>query len=251
MLFPEGQTTPEIVERTTMQIYDACREIGVSVIGGHTEGTTGLERPILLGMMIGEVEHERLVTPRGLNEGDRILLTKGVPIEATAILAREFPDRLTTVLSQEELEQARAFLVDPGISIVRDARIALDAGEVTAMHDVTEGGLTMALWEFAIASDHALYIDLLTVHIPPVSARICQAFGLNPLATIASGALLLGVKAADAPTICRALETAGIACMDIGWVGAGPASVRFKSGQDYERLAPSDRDEIAKVFENR
>jgi hydrogenase maturation factor len=250
MLFPEGQTTPEIAERTIIQVYDACREIGVTVVGGHTEITTGLDRPILLGTMVGEVEWERLVTPRGLRDGDRILLTKGVPIEATAILAREFPDRLANVVSPQELEQARAFLVEPGISVLRDARTALQAGEVTAMHDVTEGGLLLALWELAIASDHSLYVDLTKVHVPPLSARICQAFGLNPLATIASGALLLGVRAADVASICHALETEGVACIEIGRVSAGPASVWHKAEQGYERLVRPDRDEIAKVYEN-
>jgi hydrogenase maturation factor len=250
MLFPEGRTTPEVVEHTVIQVYDACREIGVTVIGGHTEITHDLERPILLGTMIGEVERERLVTPRGLRNGDRLLLTKGVPIEATAILAREFPDRLSHVLRPQEIERARGFLVDPGIDVLPDARTALQAGKVTAMHDVTEGGLSMALWELAIASDHALYVDLSTVHIPPLSDQICRVFGLNPLASIASGALLLGVDASDAAGVRHALEAEGIACMDIGWVAEGPASVWHKSEQRYSRLLRPDRDEIAKVFES-
>jgi len=159
---------------------------GVTVIGGHTEITAKLDRPILVGTLIGEVDRERLVTPQGAREGDRILLTKGVPIEATAILAREFPDRARRVLSAADLRQARAFLYDPGISVLREARIAQQAGQVTAMHDPTEGGLATALWELAESSGRALTIDRRAVPIPPLAARVCQAFGLDPLNAIAS-----------------------------------------------------------------
>ncbi len=150
--------------------------------GGHTEITAGLERPILVGTLIGEVERERLITPRGASPGDRILLTKGVPIEATAILAREFPERLNGVLNPDELQQARDFLHDPGISVLREARLAVQAGRVTAMHDPTEGGVACALWELAEASDRSLVVDPATIPVPALAARVCQAFGLDPLA---------------------------------------------------------------------
>jgi hydrogenase maturation factor len=86
------------------------------------------------------------------------------------------------------VEQKR--LGEPGISVLRDAQTVFQAGKVTAMHDVTEGGLLMAFWELAIASDHSRYVDLTTVHIPPLAAHVCAIFDLNPLAPIASGALL-------------------------------------------------------------
>ncbi|MCB8942785.1 MAG: AIR synthase, partial [Ardenticatenaceae bacterium] len=151
MLLPEGQTTADLVTTINQQLVSACEEKGISLIGGHTEITYGLERPILMGTLIGEVTRDRLITPHKMNAGDHILLTKGIPIEATAILAREFPERLQGILSDEELQQAQNFLTEPGISVLREAQLAVDAGEVTAMHDPTEGGLAGALWELAEA----------------------------------------------------------------------------------------------------
>ena len=89
LLLPEGKTDSSLVENITEQIFAACREMEISLIGGHTEITYGIDRPILVGTMIGEVARHELVTPQGIHAGDHILLTKGVPIEGTAILARE------------------------------------------------------------------------------------------------------------------------------------------------------------------
>jgi hydrogenase expression/formation protein HypE len=249
MLLPEGRTTAKLVERISQQVYRACQAIGVAVVGGHTEITARLDRPILVGTLIGEVERDRLVTPQGARVGDQILLTKGIPIEATAILAREFPDRLRLVISAAELRRARAFLYDPGISVLRDARVAQQAGRVTAMHDPTEGGLASALWELAEASGRSLAVDLRAVPIPPLAAQVCRAFDLDPLAAIASGALLLTAPASDAVPICQALAAAGIACATIGEVVAGPAAVWRAEAAGREPLPCPERDAIAHVYE--
>jgi len=247
MLLPEG-CTPAQVEAWAGQVYAACRALGISVIGGHTEITHGLARPILAGTLIGEVARDRLITPRGAQPGDRVLLTKGVPIEGTALLAREFAPRLVGVLSAAELAEAQGYLTKPGISVVRDAQIAVAAGRVTAMHDPTEGGLAGALWELAEACGHALVIDPATVPVPPLAARICAALGLDPLATIASGALLLTAAEADAAAIKAALRSEGIACAELGYVAAGPPQV-WQAGAGQRRVLPRPaRDEITRLY---
>ncbi len=249
LLLPENQTTPTLAEQICQQLYRACRSLNITVIGGHTEITYGLDRPILAGTLIGEVAPDRLVTPQGVQPGDRVLLTKGVPIEGTAILAREFPERLKDTLDQTELDLAQSFLYQPGISVLREAQLALDAGRVTAMHDPTEGGLVTALWELAEASARSFYIDPAVVPVPALANRVCRAFELDPLATIASGALLLTAPAGEADNIRLALEQASIPCTEIGYVEAGPVSVWRKLATTYEIWARPQRDEIARVYE--
>ena len=250
LLLPEGLADEALVFGITGQINRACRELGISVIGGHTEITHGFDRPVIVGTLIGEVERDQLVKPGGAQPEDRILLTKGVPIEAAAILAREFPERLQSLLSEDERRQAADFLYDPGISVVRDAQLAIQAGKITAMHDPTEGGVTAALWEMAEACGHAFVIDTDAIHIPELAGRICQIFDIQPLAAIASGALLLAVRAADAALICRALETEGIACCEIGAVEAGQPVVWQASPGGREHLPRPERDDITRVFED-
>lgn len=249
LLLPENQTTPELVERIYDQLVQAAEQMDISLVGGHTEVTYDLDRPILIGTLIGEVEPHRLVMPGGARPGDRLLLTKGVPIEATALLAREFATRLRPAFSEVEIEEAQGYLHKPGISVVRDARIATQAGKVTAMHDPTEGGLASALWELAEASGHALYFEPEQVYLPPISKKMCEVFDLNPLATIASGALLMAVAPEDSRAICHALMAEGIRCTEIGWVEPGPPEVWQPGSGGRERLPRPARDEIARVYE--
>jgi len=249
MLLPERSTSPELVLDLNSQITRACIEAGMVLIGGHTEITTGLDRPILVGTVIGEVAPDKLVTPLGARPGNRLMVTKGVPIEATAILARELPDRLSPSLSETEISEARQFLFNPGISVRREARLAVEAGDVTAMHDPTEGGLAGALWELSQACGHALFVDMDKIPIPPISQKICQLLQIDPFAAIASGALLLTAAESSAGRIQAALTGEGIPCVDIGWIEAGSPGVWRISKGEKSLLPRPLRDEIARVFE--
>jgi hydrogenase maturation factor len=249
VLLPEGKTTPEAVDEIFQQVNNACRALGISVIGGHTEITYGIDRPIIAGTMIGDVPRKELITPKGASPGDRILLTKSVPIEGTAILAREFAEELKDICTENEIKTACDYLYNPGISVVRDARIALDARGVTAMHDPTEGGLAGALWELAIACNHTLVIEPKSIPISPISQKICDALLIDPLGTIASGALLLTASPEDSLEICRTLKGEGIPCVEIGRVDAGPPKVLQSISEGTILLPRPERDEIARLFE--
>ncbi|UCC65859.1 MAG: hypothetical protein JSV36_22485, partial [Anaerolineae bacterium] len=137
LLLPEGRTDDALVERIFGQIGRACAALGISLAGGHTEITYGLDRPIVVGHMLGEVARDRLVTTSGAQVGDVLLLTKGIAVEATAIIAREKAEELAGRFSAGFLARCQSFLRDPGISVVRDAQAALAAGRVHAMHDPT------------------------------------------------------------------------------------------------------------------
>jgi hydrogenase maturation factor len=248
LLLPEKSATAGLADAIMTQIYDACRNLGVAVIGGHTEITIGLDRPVAVGAMIGEVAREKLVSPRGARPGDRVLLTKGVPIEVTTLLARDFPARLRGALAQSEIEEAQGYLFQPGIGVTRDACIAVRTGRVSAMHDPTEGGIVTALWERAEASQVTLRVDPGQIPVPNLAWRVCEVFAINPFAAIASGALLLTAPVSDAVAIRKALVKDGIACADIGLVAEGPHSVEQPTPAGFAPWPRPAVDEITKVF---
>lgn len=249
LLLPEKATTAALVETIFDQIYDACRRLDISVVGGHSEITYDLGRPVAVGALIGEVAYEALVSPRGARPGDRLLLTKGVPVEATAVIGHEMSERLSPAFSDADLARARGFLRDPGISVLADARAAVTAGRVTAMHDPTEGGLLTALWELAQASGRKLIFDPGAVPVPELAARLCRHLDIDPLASIASGALLLTAPESDAARIREAVEAAGITCREIGRVEAGDPAVLRAGASGPEPCSVPERDEIARLLE--
>ncbi|MBN1201205.1 MAG: AIR synthase family protein [Anaerolineae bacterium] len=248
VLLPSGSATADMGRAVFMQIAEACRAINVAVIGGHTEITYGLDRPVVMGCMLGEVDKDHLVRTGGARPGDAILLTKGAPIEATAIIAREKRDDLVEQFSPDMLDRCAGFLHDPGISVVQDARLAVETGGVTSMHDPTEGGVLTALWELAEASGCSMAVDLYGEHKPWLAEgeALCKALNLDPAGAIASGALLLTVTPDQVDQIVAAYRRARIPVYPLGHVVGGPPAVH-----DRERgaLACPARDEIAKLFE--
>ncbi|MFQ5854699.1 MAG: AIR synthase family protein [Anaerolineae bacterium] len=248
ILLPEARTTPALVDMIFEQIGEACTGLGIGFVGGHTEITYDLNRPIVVGQMLGEVAKHGLVTSAGAQPGDALLLTKGVGIEATAIIAHEKGEQLRGRLPAHNIERARNFLHDPGISVVRDAAVATTTGEVHAMHDPTEGGLATGLHELAQAAGVGLVVDRQAIPIDPLTETLCQTFDLDPLGVIASGALVLAVAPADAGAIVGALWEAGIEAAQIGEVWEKERGIKMQDGDNLVDLPIFPQDEITKLF---
>jgi hydrogenase maturation factor len=250
LLLPETRTTAALVQDIFTQIRQACRALGIALVGGHTEITVGLERPILSGHMLGEVPRERLVTSAGVQVGDAILLTKGFPVEGVSIIARECAAQLATQgHAPADIGRWQQFLFEPGLSVVKEAQVLQQAVEVHAMHDPTEGGVATGLWELAQASGVGLHICADHLPVLPEGALLCHAFGLDPLGTIASGALLAAVPAVQAEQAIRTCAEVGVACYRIGTAVADATELVLYTGTQARPLPTFTRDEILTIFQ--
>ena len=241
---------PEELEQIFDQLRAACADVGATIVGGHTEVTHDLTRPIVMGTLLGTVTRDRLITPEGARPGDAIILTKRLAVEATSIIAREKAAELRLAFDGPFLERCRRFLHEPGISVLRDAQVALQAGAVHAMHDPTEGGVATALNELALAARVDLRIDLDAVPIYPQTQALCDHFGLDPRGVIASGSLLLAVEAAEAERVVAALQRNRIEATVIGHVMDKSVQpiVLAESEDRCEPLRAFAQDEIARLF---
>ena len=250
LLLPEGATDEETVRRLFAQLAEACAAFAVALVGGHTEVTHGIDRPLVAGTMLGEVAKDRLVTTAGAQVGDAVVLTKGVPLEGAAIIAREQEHALLVRgVPAAVIRTAKDFLHTPGISVRREAAIACDVAHVHAMHDPTEGGIATALHELAAAAGVGLRIDHERIRVLPEGRALCAAFGLDPLGTIASGALLLTLPATEADRVLRAFADASIDSQVIGHVVPAEQGVLLREGRQQRPLPTFARDEIVKFFE--
>lgn len=249
LLLPETTTTAPLVRNIFAQIRQACEDLQVTLVGGHTEITVGLERPIIAGHMLGEVPRQRLVTSAGARAGDAILLTKGFPLEGAAIIARECAAQLAARgHDADTVARWQQLLYTPGISVVKEAQILHQAVEVHAMHDPTEGGVATGLRELAQASEVGMELDATQLPLLDAGRILCDAFGLDPLGTIASGALLVTLPAAQVLWAVEACAGAGIACHHIGTVTATPGELWLQAATTRRSLPDFSRDEILKIL---
>ena len=144
-LLPPGNATDAAVHALFKDLGSALSKRGIALVGGHSEVTDAVTRPLVVGMLIGELPSDEVIRSGGATVGDHLLLTKGVSVEGASILAREMEAALRRTCTDEEIDCARNLLYDPGMCVLEEAQIALDAGTVHAMHDPTEGGLAMGL----------------------------------------------------------------------------------------------------------
>ncbi len=252
LLLPEGRTDEDAVARLFEEIMAACAEVDVTLVGGHTEVTAGLDRPIVVGTMLGEVAKDKLVTTGGARVGDAVVLTKGVPLEGAALIAREKEAELRARgIRPAVIARAKGFLRQPGLSVLPEAEIACELATVHAMHDPTEGGVATALHELAIAAGVGLRIDRSRITVVPEGAELCREFGLDPLGTIASGSLLMTLSPAEAGVVIHALAREGIDSHYIGQVVPREQGLLLVDGSRQEPLPIFEQDEITKIFAGR
>lgn len=247
LLLPEDLTTRDLAEKIFQDTMKACKSIGVSLIGGHTEITSGLSRPIVVGQMLGEVEKHRLVRTNGARPGDAIILTKGLAIEGTAVIARERVDEMLQIFGEQTLTRCRNFMYDPGLSVIKEALVASEHASVHAMHDPTEGGLATALHEVALAANVGLLVQAETVPVFPETQAICNHYHLNPLGLIASGALLIILQANEAEKVLTGLRSQGIAATVIGEVTDKSKGVKLLTADGLSDLPLYEQDELTKI----
>ena len=249
ILLPEQRATEDLISDIMAQITTACAHFDIALCGGHTEVTYGLDRPIVIGQMLGEVKKEKLITSSGAQDGDDLILTKGLGVEATSIIARERESELLAKFSPTFLERAKDYLTSPGISVLKDASTAVDTGGVNAMHDPTEGGVATAIHELGRAASLGVVVWEEKLFLSEETQQLCQEFQLDPLGVISSGALLIAAEREKSHEITSVLRAANIPCEIIGRFQSLEEGLWLEgAGGERQPLPIFETDEITKVF---
>jgi hydrogenase expression/formation protein HypE len=213
ILLPEN-STEKTVQEICRQINSAAAKLSIAVIGGHSEVTPDLNRPIIVGCAMGLTEPGQYVTTGGAKPGNKIILTKGAGIEGTAVLASEKHSQLKMKLKESLLKSAAEFY--DNISVVEEAILAYSHSGVTAMHDPTEGGIAGGIHEIADASRLGVKVFKDRIPVSTETSEICDFFDIDPLQLISSGALLISAKPESAEGILDELTSHDIQASVIG-----------------------------------
>jgi hydrogenase maturation factor len=249
LLLPEG-TSIKLIDSIMRQIDSAAKRVGVAIVGGHTEVTPNLKRPIVVGYMVGLLRSGRkYVTSANARPGDDIIMTKSAGIEGTSLLALDFARRLKTEGAGKYLEHAKR--LRHSISVVEDAMIAVQCGGIHAMHDPTEGGLLQGVWEIAEASKIGFMLNESRIAIETATRTICSALNVNPLRLLSSGSLLIAADNRKSSLILRRLRAHRIEAHIIGrFTERNEGRILVKSDGSSVKIGPSERDELYRVIES-
>jgi hydrogenase expression/formation protein HypE len=213
-----------------LAMSDEWSRLGVAVVTGHTGRYAGCDYSIIgAGTLMGVGDESSYLTPAMARPGDRVIVTKGCAIEATAIAAWLFPKRLGARLGPDGVERARALL--GRVSVVADCRAVLRVGVrdrgVTALHDATEGGVLGGLLELARACGGDLVVERARIPLTAEARAACEVFGTDPYWTLSEGTLIATVRPAYAVAVLEALAAASIPAAEVGEVVPGAGALRL------------------------
>lgn len=245
VLFLPETITEDRIKEIMQEVDQGAAELGIDVLGGHTEITTLVSKPIISATAIGKAPKDRYLTSGGAKPGDQIIITKGAGIEGTAILANDYSTYLHQAgVPQKTIQRAERFMEE--LSVLPEGLLAAKMG-ATAMHDVTEGGIYGALYELAGASNvgFELYVD--QVFIRPETREICQALDIDPLGLISSGTMLITI--ADGDSLLKALAEKNIFGCKIGQITKTGQKKLWSNGRSAEFVLPQ-RDELWRILAN-
>ncbi len=223
------------------QAEEAAHAANVQIMGGHTEVTCVVNQPVISVVGVGKAKKGRLISTAAARPGMDVIVTKWIGLEGTSIIAKEKETELLTRYPKALVDEAKGF--DRYLSVLPEAATAVKSG-VSAMHDVTEGGIFGALWEMAESAGVGLEIDLKKIPIRQETVEVCEFFDVNPYELISSGSMLMA--ASDGNGLVRALEAEGIPAVCIGKVTDGNDRV-IVSGEERRFLEPPKTDELYRV----
>ena len=233
----------DLPARIMADLHSAAVDLGIEILGGHTEVTAAVNSPVLAMTALGRAPAGGFLTSAGARSGDQVLMTKWAGLEGTAILAADFPAPVRSLLG-DELYQA-ALNLGRQISVLPEARLATARG-ATALHDATEGGILGAIWEMAEGAGLGVRIDRASIPVHPATRRLAEHLRFDPLALISSGALL--IAAPPTADLATRLHEAGLAAAAIGVFTGEPDREIVAAGQ-REPLRPPHGDELWGLIE--
>jgi len=243
VLLPEG-TTEKDIEDLMGQAAEAAEELKVEIIGGHTEITKAVEKPVIISTAVGRGAKKTSIIK--MKPGDNIYVTKTVGLEGTGIIATDKKDEARKILTKEELAMAEK--MTDMVSVVPEGVIAGKIG-VSGMHDITEGGVLGAVWEMCRVSGTGALIKREDIPISKVTEKVCQSYGIDPLRLISSGSMLIiAPPEENSHKIEKAMQEAGIRLTLIGTVTDESEGLTLVSSDGEKSIIePPESDEIYKV----
>lgn len=239
---------PEETEESGLQLMmeqaeEVCRGCGTQILGGHTEVTPAVDRPLMTVTGVGKRETARAGSLRGIREEQDIVVSKWIGLEGTARLASRYRQQLCTRYPVRMIDEAAAY--DRYLSVIPEAATAVKSG-VCGMHDVSRGGIFAALWEMASGAGVGLNVHLKKLPVRQETIEICEYFELNPYELLSGGCLLM--TAWDGEKLVMDLAGAKIPAVVVGKITDSHDRVLYH-GEEKRFLDMPKTDQMYHIFQ--
>ena len=234
-------------------IHRFCAAIGVAITGGHT-GFVAHQHSTISGggTLVTVAPQDTVLTAVAARTDDVILVTKYCALSSAAILAMSFPETVRNKAGAEVHQLACDSFYQT--STLPDALMAVDGQtcdrQVSAMHDVTEGGVLGAIYELAVASGHGVLIDSGKLPVHPVQQQVCGIFGLDPRYCVGAGAMVIACQPTAAQAIISRLQAAGIPCAEVGHLTDAAHGIKLVENGSTADMPYHDEDPYWTAFHN-
>ncbi|MEN3043731.1 MAG: AIR synthase related protein [Candidatus Hydrothermales bacterium] len=248
LLIPKGKDIKEI-KNIFREVSSSCRKYKISVIGGHTEITPGLTKFLISGTMIGLRDKKLGIFPKPVKDGDYLLCVKEVPIEGISIIAKEKEKELKKFVDEKLLFKFKNYHRKPGIGIMNEALILLENKNVLALHDPTEGGILNGIYEFCELLNLGVIVYEDKIKVVKETENIFKYFGIDPLKTISSGAILVAVRRDGVQKVVEILSLKKIKYSIIGEFKKKNSGKWLVKKEGKKEKIYSCQDEISKIFD--
>lgn len=228
-----------------------CKQLGVAITGGHTGQIEGQNSTISGGGTMFLIAPQKdIITSNHANPGDVIVVTKEAALTATSILAMCFPETVRNKVGEEMHQQACANFhrISSLEEAVRASEILIPNVELTAMHDVTEGGLLGAISEMAGASGCGFVIHNDLLPVSPVVQAVAEVFEIDPRFCVGAGSMIMAVKKGHESKLVAHLQAHAIEATVVGLFSAPHEGCRIIENEEEKPFTFNGKDPYWEAF---
>lgn len=215
---------------------------GIELLEADAQIVPGIRTSIVQATAVGSANPSQMIRSSMAQPGQEIVLLKWIGFEGTLRIKREKGEELDkrfvpVFLNKIETHRAELFSV-------RAMKAAAAIG-VSAMHQITSGGILAALWDMAEGAGIGLSVDMRKMSVMQETIEVCEYFHLNPYQLTSAGSVLVVTPKGE--ELADALNREGVPAVIIGHTTDSKERVIYNGG-DMRYLDRPAPDELNKMF---
>lgn len=230
----------KLLKEIMRQSDAVCKEMGLQIIGGHTELSDNVSKPVISYTGVGNRKYR--ITGKAA-PGQQIAVTKWIGMEGAFLMSRYCKESLRQRFPAQMLDFAEN--CHKWLSVCEEASLAAQNG-VSYMHNLSNGGILNALWELSVYDKLGMTVDFKKIPVRQEIIEMCELYRMNPYRLLSGGSLLMTFEPKCG--IVSILEEYGIPVSIIGEVTDSNDKI-LQNEDEVRFIDVTCRDELWKIID--